>query len=470
MQRSKLIDVLRKFETRDYRRLKELLCSPFFNKNEELVLLLQYIQKHCKNFDSKKLDRAIVYKNVFNGKPFDEKHLGYLQSDLLKMIEKFRVHEEIENSNFQNYAIAANFYHDQKIEKNFQQTLRKAKEFQEKSSFRDSQYYYNNYLMYEIANAHYEQQQSRKFDDSLQNSVDNLDNFYLINKLKASCEMLNRKNIISGEYEIKFMENILNYLADSQEQVPAIEIYYTIYKMLNSDDRSHFDHLNELLTKHSDLFPFKELRDMYAYAINYAIKKVNHGQTQFFEDLFELYKALLDKRIIFDSKYLSQFTYKNIVSIAIRLKEFEWAKEFMDNYKEELDPSLQENAYAYNTAKWYYSQKKYTEALRQSLIVEYNDVYYALDTKLIQLKIYFETDDVDPLLAMIESFKVYLKRNKLISKTAKEPYFRLIKYIHKATHLPYGKTEKLKKLLEEIKSDQNVVFMNWLIESLEERN
>ena len=89
MQKSKVIDVLKTFEAKDYRRTKELLLSPFFNKNEELIPFLEYIQKHAKQLDSNKLDRKTVYKSLFPGQPYNEKHLGYLQSDLLKMVEKY---------------------------------------------------------------------------------------------------------------------------------------------------------------------------------------------------------------------------------------------------------------------------------------------------------------------------------------------------------------------------------------------
>ena len=37
MQKSKILDVIKTFEAKDYRRVKDLLKSPFFNKNEELI-------------------------------------------------------------------------------------------------------------------------------------------------------------------------------------------------------------------------------------------------------------------------------------------------------------------------------------------------------------------------------------------------------------------------------------------------
>ncbi len=60
MQKSKILDVIKTFEAKDYRRVKDLLNSPFFNKNEELITFFEYLHKHSKHFDSKKLDREEV--------------------------------------------------------------------------------------------------------------------------------------------------------------------------------------------------------------------------------------------------------------------------------------------------------------------------------------------------------------------------------------------------------------------------
>ena len=470
MQKSKVIDVLKTFEAKDYRRTKELLLSPFFNKNEELIPFLEYIQKHAKQLDSNKLDRKTVYKSLFPGQPYNEKHLGYLQSDLLKMVEKYIVHSAIESNEFDFHEHLAKDYHERKLDKHFNQNLKKAEDIQVKNAYRDTHYYFNNYKLADIWNQHYERLQSRKFDNNLQKIIDNLDHFYLIHKLKASCEMLSRQNIISGQYDIRLMPSILEYIEKNENHEPAVLIYHQIYLMFTEEEnRHHFDQLIDLLKLYNKQFPFEETRDMYRYAINYAIKKVNKGNSEYFNDLFELYKILLEERLAYESKYLSQFTYKNLIEVALRLKEYKWCENFMQTYSADLDPSLRENAYAYNLAKLYHHQGRYKEALRQSLMVEYNDVYYAIGTRILQLKIYFETDDIDPLLSLLESFKIYLKRNKLISKSAKEPYFNLLKYLHKATRIPYGNKADFEALIYEIKTTKNVLSINWLIDNLKNK-
>ena len=470
MQKSKILDVIKTFEAKDYRRVKDLLNSPFFNKNEELIPFFEYLHKHSKHFDSKKLDREEVYKSVFPKHKYDEKHLGYLQSDLLKMIEKYLVHSNIEQNEFDYYELLAKDYHERSLDKHFNQNLNKAESLQNKNPYRDSNFYYHNYKLANTWNQHYESLQNRKFDNNIQKIIDNLDHFYLIHKLKASCEMLSRQNIISGEYEIRFLQNILQYIEQHNGHEPAVLIYYQIYLMFTEEDqRAHFEKLIQLLNKHNKIFPFVEIRDMYRYGINYAIKKVNQGHTEYFFDLFELYKIILQERLAYEANFLSQFTYKNIVEVALRLKEYDWCQDFMKQYKEDLDPSLKDNAYAYNNAKLYHHQGNFKEALRQSLMVEYNDVFYALGTRILQLKIYFETDDIEPLLTLLDSFKVYLKRNKLISNSAKEPYFNLLKYVHKATRIPYGDTAKFESLIKDIKTTKNVLSINWLIDEIRKK-
>ncbi|MEZ5056131.1 MAG: hypothetical protein R2879_03750 [Saprospiraceae bacterium] len=66
-------------------------------------------------------------------------------------------------------------------------------------------------------------------------------------------------------------------------------------------------------------------------------------------------KLLLEKEIIFSDGYLNEWHFKNIVTIGSRLKETDWVKEFLENYKEKLHPSIAENAYSYNLAYLYYT-------------------------------------------------------------------------------------------------------------------
>ena len=82
--KSKALDVLKKFKTKDYRLFGDFISSPFFNKDEELILFYEKLKKFGPAFTNKKLERTSFYKICFPKKKYDEKHLGYLLTDLVK--------------------------------------------------------------------------------------------------------------------------------------------------------------------------------------------------------------------------------------------------------------------------------------------------------------------------------------------------------------------------------------------------
>ena len=86
-----------------------------------------------------------------------------------------------------------------------------------------------------------------------------------------------------------------------------------------------------------------------------------------------------------------------------------------------------------------------------------------LSTKLLRLKIFFETDDYDILESSLSSFHTYLKRNKLIADNIKESYLNFTKYLGKII-----RNEHKKFLLkEEIEALSPLTGKNWLLKVIE---
>ena len=91
--------------------------------------------------------------------------------------------------------------------------------------------------------------------------------------------MMNRANIISANYHLRMLDAVLNYIRNNLEEfknTPAITIYYRILMTLTvSEDTTHYRQLIKLLDKNFHLFSHEEARQMYDFAQNYCIKKIN---------------------------------------------------------------------------------------------------------------------------------------------------------------------------------------------------
>jgi hypothetical protein len=73
---SKLIELFRTLSARRLSRFGEFLQSPYFNKNNDCLLLFNYLQKYAPSFNHEHLSRQTILKVLPGNKPQDEKTLA----------------------------------------------------------------------------------------------------------------------------------------------------------------------------------------------------------------------------------------------------------------------------------------------------------------------------------------------------------------------------------------------------------
>ncbi|GIV33431.1 MAG: hypothetical protein KatS3mg031_0966 [Chitinophagales bacterium] len=470
MQNSKLVEVLRTLLPKQLRKLEDLIASPFFNTNQEVLQLFRTLKRYAPGFSHPDLERRVLFKKAFPRQTYDEKKFSYLISDIQRLTDKYLAYCRFSNQPLLEDYYVMQTYIDLGLDKHYKKKMRDARKFQREFPYRDAAFFYNAFLLEELSNTYFDKQRRHAFDESLQNAIDNLDLYYLAQKLKFSCELFNRKKIVAADYKLRLLDEILLYVKEQDfENAPAVAIYYQILMTLtDSENEDHFKKLKELLKKHGSHFSLTEARDMYAYAQNYCIRRINSGQQEYLDELFQLYKTALDRKIIFDGKYISPWTYKNIVGVALRIGQYDWVEKFIHEYKQFLEPNLRENAFAFNLANFYFNIGKYDRTLELLRNVEFTDVVYSLDTKAMLLRIYYELKEFEPLWSLLEAFQVYLRRNKLISDSQKTMYSNLISLTREAIRIPKGDKEAVRKFKDKIENTRQVAYRQWLLEKADE--
>ena len=471
MLQSKLFESLRCFGPKHLNQLRKIILSPVFNKDEDLIKLFDYLLPFAPRFSNRKLSKEAVYKKAMNVSEFDEKRMGYLMSNMLKMIDQLVVQQGLKKQPQVINQMLMNGYLDLNLEKNYTSALKEARAAQKNSSYRDAEFYFNEFQLQAMNNAYFDKQRKHTFDESLQKAIDSLDLYYLSVKLKYSCEIANRKNVLTADYELRLLDEILIYLKQNPyDHVPAIAIYFKILMtLLESENESHFDDLKSLLSKNIYKFPVKEARDMYRYAQNYCIKKINRGEPKFLKELFSLYKTGIENEILIEGKYLSPWTFKNIAVVALRIEEFDWTENFIHEYRERLSPKFRENAFHLNLTLFHFYKNNYGEALSLLQKVAFTDIVYVLETKTLMLRIYYELNEIEALHSLIDSFKALLRRNKLISAFRRNVHLNLLKYVKKLSRIRNGDKTKLAELKSKISEEKQVASIDWLLKKVDEK-
>ncbi|MEM6377279.1 MAG: hypothetical protein AAF705_03645, partial [Bacteroidota bacterium] len=308
----------------------------------------------------------------------------------------------------------------------------------------------------------------------------NLDNFYLLEKLKDACEAKIRQSILKVDYQTKFKDLLLTEIKASWEHYqtyPAIMVFYKIYQMLDEKQiATRYYEASQYFNQHKAVFSKAERGSIYIYLMNYCISRINRGDSTFLKEVFEIYKAQLEQGLLYENEELSEWDYKNIVTTGIRLGELHWVYEFIEDYKTKLSVDARDNAYRFNLASYFYASGAYGKVLDLLIKVEYSDLRYNTSAKALLLRTYYDLEEYEPLHALTESFRQYILRNRTMSDARRSGFNNLFKLTRKLaglrSKLNFTEKRKIKKDLDKLNQEIQAIELlynrDWVKEKVEQ--
>ena len=468
---NKTYTILQSFDKYEVNRLRKFLKSPYFNMNDSIVELFEIFIQHIFGSPHRELEKERVWEKIYPSKKYDDVRFRKLNSELLKLVEKFLAQQVYEVNPIRQAVHLMEAVSNKKLEKLHNSTLKTAHRLSKQQAYKPASYYF---YQYEIEKKYYELTEfdnKREARSNIEEIAQNLDYFYFSEKLRIQISILSRQSLASYDYNIEMIDEIESIIARNKyEGIASIEIYYQIL-LINKDfdNEEHYYKLKKLVSKYINQFPLTEAIIIGKYVLNYSIYKINKGISKFVREYFESYREYLEKNIIFEEREgLSPWEFKNTILSALRLGEFDWTENFIKNYSIKIPQEFRDNAVTYNTATLYFYQKKYDNVIRLLNQVEYEDLAYNLNSKLMLIAVYYETDEIEPLYSLFESFRVYLNRNKKISQERKGRYLNLIKFTKKLTKIIPGDKKAIEKLNGEIAATQGIINLKWLKEKIAE--
>lgn len=464
MLSQKLADLIQSMSKVELNQLEKFVVSPFYNQHVKVIELFSYIKGFYPDFNHPQLEKKKISEVLYPNETYNDARIRNVISDLTKLVEQFLIWKQLEDRPLDKAKYLLEATKERNIDKYHKPILNQLSRIQEETDYRDVFFYFNQHQLLEEQYEYTAKKSNRAVEHSLQQLTDNLDIYYLSKKLKYCCEMVNRMNVFAEEYNLGLFEEIEEYLKKRKfYDVPVINIYYQILLTLTeSDNEKHYFALKELLKKYSKTFTKDDNQVNYSFAQNYCIKKINSGQSNYLNELFDLYKLSLKNEVLFDGARLSQWDYKNITTVGLRLDEKDWVKEFIYNYKSKIHQRFRENAFKYNLANYYFYEGDFGEAMQLLLQVEFTDIFYNLDSKSLLLKSYYELEEYEALFAHSEAFKNYLRRNDKISNYQKLVYKNLVKYLTRLARIKVSNRSIPKKLANEINETSQIADVTWL--------
>jgi hypothetical protein len=483
MNDSNFIKLLRKCSKNELKAFRDYVFSPFFNKNQKVQRLCDYVLNYAPDFRHSDLNKQIIFPKLFENRDYDRLPINNVISDLYQLLLDFLAFQELSERpqrlmDFQLKALLK-----KEMTQLAEQRIRRFHQLQSDSKWQDYEFFQHEYALFENLDELFLTHQKRGYDENLQKKSDAFDVFYFANKLRMACDMASRNVVLNANYECRYLavflddfhnEGTTNKLKEPKgwAEIPVIKIYVTTLLMLeNPNEEVHYFEVKKLLQNHFDLFPKSELTGIYSFLLNFCIRKINFGKGEFYSEILELYKVLLKRELIFKNEFLTQWTFRNIVTAGIRSNELDWAEKFILEYQNRLLPEERKNSVSYNLAAVYFAKKDYRSALQLLQNLSFSDNFYQIGTKTIQLKSYFELEETEAFYSLVSAFLKYLRRNTQLSDYHKELNVNFVKITKDIFRLKTSKdliSEKVFQknktvIFEKLKDLKTVAERDWLM-------
>ena len=458
---NKLTGTLATLSKPELRAFGQFIVSPFFNQRTDVVRLYQWLLK------GRPVEpKTALFEYIFPEAPFDGQKLRLVFSYLQQLAEQFLACQQWRSSPGAYEVDLARAMRRRGLEVQFQEAMKTAKNALECQPLRNSDYFLRQeQLLWE--EARFESLRNPTEIRYLEKLSDNADLIWATQKLRYFC--LNRTQRIM--YQTDSTLRLRSELETAIEHCgllgfPAISTWYNCLKMLEEPGSEvYFTQFKQSFLEQGQLFNDDETRDLYLFALNYCIRKVNDGQRQFFHDIMDLYKDGLLKGYLFDKGVLSRYTYHNIVAAGLQTREFEWVEDFIGRYRNALERSYRDSSYSFNLARLEFTRKRYDAALSLLQHSNYYDPLLSLAAKTMSLKIYYELGEFDLLHAHLEALKNYIRRKAMLGYH-RDNYLKLVRYTQKLLSInPFNKSE-VRNLKQKIAGEPVLTEREWLLEQL----
>ncbi len=469
MKKPKFLSLLQSFDASALRRFRKYLCSPLYNEQQQLVALFDF----CKARLAEPWDKQAAWQVLYGqDKPFEDLALRRMLSKLNKLAEDFLAQEFFHASPAALAHWKLEALNRAALTKHFKAVLREAQSLHNRPQVRQPLFHYYKQRLALQEYRHSELLNPRKpLMSALEQADFSLDCYYISQKLKNYCEMLGYAQMQAQKPQIHLPPHMMDYLQNSVFlEDGVVKAYYLAARMLEEPEQeASFVALRQMLDEVYQNFAVAELETLFIHLMNYCIyEKINKGHTQYFMELLSLYRSalqygILEKRGVFDP-----FHYKNIITVALHVGEADWVEEFIEEYTERLPEAERENARTYNLAKVYFYRKEYDKVVRQLHAVEYSDLFYALGSRLMLLKTYYELGEDMALESLIDSFRIYLLRNKLISRDVRRQYMKVLRFVRKMFYMSPHDKAAIQKLRQEVIEAPHLADKKWILEKVEE--
>ncbi|MEM1217320.1 MAG: hypothetical protein AAGH79_00335 [Bacteroidota bacterium] len=475
------MEIIRLFSQEEQEKLQLFLRASYFYQGKEateILRLYDYILQQAPHFLAESLEKETVFSVLYPNDTFQKGRIEKRMSALLKRIEQYIIQLELEKQGATDYGglLLARFFRSRSQDKRFEQQRKKLLRNWSGGPVRSEADWYLQYLLAKEEVLFASAKNQRSGNLGLPELFFELDRYYILTRLEYTVLQLAQNIHVSldMEDELKHFESWLASLEGSKIlQEPVVQIYYQAFRLLRQhgeESRVLFDLLRTSLQDYQHLLPIDQQKVLQSLLRIHASARCNQANSQFLRPAFELYVEHLEAGYILYDQKLPPSTYRNLVTLGLRNGEYAWVDAFLEKrWPVTSGAESSEEAYTFNRANLLFHQGDY-EASLDLLMPKYEDLYYQLAARRLEIKIYYELNS--PILdARMEAFKVYIFRlaKQGLPQKPKDGNNHFLDSLRQICHpKTLNNPERVERLQARLAEKRMVAERNWLEEKLQE--
>lgn len=418
---SKLLETIRAMTPEEISGFCE---SPFFNdrrNRKEVAALFQYIildHPACSRAD---LSKEQVHRHLFGDKPFGENRLNHIMSALLRLIESYISHlfSGVGTETGHLFSLSR-FYQERNLSQRFEASAGRLGEMLEHAGPEDEESLWLRFRLEYLKHLHVGLYNPRSADLNLLHVLDNLEKYYITQRLMLSAGLLEQNHF----YRLDTSRTMLIFDQLSEQgdfaayaaSNPLILTHHKLLPLLtDTADLAYVNEYRDLLKSlRAELAP-QHLKGLYTLVRNFLVRAYNRGNSEMLPILFDNLKEEYEQGFLMEAnKMYRASTVQNVVTTALKLKQFDWVYSFLQSCRDHITGTSQpENIVIFNEANYFFHTGDFDAAFDTTFhLLKYDNFYYSLGARRMEIKIWFEKADHDMAEYRLNALKSYLFSNK----------------------------------------------------------
>ena len=478
MIKSSLLEILKTFSLKEYREFGDYVISPYFNKNEAVMKLYDYIRLYFNDIGTEKFEKEKVFSEIFPNVEYNDGFMRTIMFNLTQLAEDFLAYNNYKTHGINEQLHLIKELNSRNLDKQVLKNLNAASEKVNKYDHEDELYFLDMFLIEKEKNILYDRTKKllNKKDiteHDLTKESGNLIRFFLIHILKRYRYLLNRETVMNMKYTPEFLEEILEYIAknhDKYSNLPSLTGLVSQVQLLRTENDEHFFKCKSLYMDLGNSIGRGERYNGLVLISGYCTTQHYKGRADLLKEYFEIQKFRVMHDIVKMHKndFVTTVYYTGVITASVLLNEIEWGEMFIVKYKNELHPDSRESAYNYAMARIREKQQRYEESMDYLKNVKLENVYYKVNVKSLMSKLYYSLGHINQLTDQLDSYRKFLKNDELINDDFRRVNINYVKLLTDLVKLKENtgrvKAAEFRKKLEET----DTISKDWLFEKLDE--